>query len=148
MRGGIVIGAAAVAAVVSLALVSRASSVLLHVFPRYRPVITHLPGRRLDSGDPIYFHFGLRRSAHVDTPAIRRAGEIVPDNVIYYVRAPASDPTRGDILLAAQLFLLPAVQSKVPRAADWILSYRSPPPTKRPRHVYELGAGVLLTQVR
>jgi hypothetical protein len=148
MRGRFAIGVAAGAAVASIALVPRASSPLLRVFPRYSPAVHHLPGRSLDAGDPIYFHVGYQRAARVDTAAIRRAGELVPNDAIYYVRTPASDPTRGDIVLAAQLFLLPAVQSKNPSAAGWILSYRSPAPTARARQVYELGPDLRLTEVR
>jgi hypothetical protein len=145
MRWQIGIGVAAAAAVATIAL---RPEPLLRVFPRYAPVVHHLPGDRLDTGDPIYFHVGSQRPARVDTSAIRRAGKLVPDNAIYDVRGPASDPTSGNIMLAARLFFLPAVQSRRPRAANWILSYRSRASKAPSRHVYELDPDLTMTHVR
>jgi hypothetical protein len=107
-----------------------------------------LPGHRLDTADPIYFHTGYQRPARVDTSAIRRASKLVPNNAVYYVRRPASDPTSDNIILAGQLFFLPAVQSRRPQAANWILSYRSRASKAPSRHVYELDPELTLTQVR
>jgi hypothetical protein len=98
---------------------------ILRVFPRYAPVTDHLPGR-LDTGDPIYFHATSERAASLNTAAIRRAGELVPDDAIFYVRAPSSDPRSDDVMLAAQLFLLPAIRTRRPDAAAWIVAYRAP----------------------
>ncbi len=53
----------AVGAAVAVAAVALEPGPLLRVFPRYAPVVEHLPGRRLDTGDPIYFHFGSNRSS-------------------------------------------------------------------------------------
>jgi hypothetical protein len=145
MKWQIGIGLVAAAAVAVIAL---RPGPLLRVFPRYAPVVQHLPGRRLDTGDPIYFHLGYRHPARVDTSAIRRAGKLVPNNAVYYVRRPASDPTSDDIVLAAQLFFLPAVQSRRPQAANWILSYRSRASKAPSRHVYELDPDLRLTEAR
>jgi hypothetical protein len=144
-RWQIGIGVAAAAAVVAMAL---RPEPLLRLFPRYGAVVHHLPGDRLDTGDPIYFHAGYRRPARVDTSAIRRAGTLVPDNAIYAVRGPAYGQTGGNIMLAARLFFLPAVQTRRPEAANWILSYRSRPSKAPSRHVYELDPDLTLTHVR
>lgn len=141
------IGAAVVAAAAVAAVAVRPGP-LLRVFPRYSPVVQHLPGRQLDAGDPFYFHFGYKRPARVDTSAIRRAGRLIPNGAVYYVRGPASDPTADDVAAAAQLFFLPAVQSRTPQAANWVLSYRSRTPKPPVRHVYELDRDLRLTQVR
>jgi hypothetical protein len=145
MRWKIGIGIAAAAVVAAIAV---RPGPLLRVFPRYSLVVHHLPGRRLDTGDPIYFHIGYRHPARVDTPAIRRAGKLVPNGAVYYVRGPASDPTTHDIGAAAQLFFLPAVRSRTPQAASWMLSYRSRTPKPPVRHVYELDRDLRLAQVR
>lgn len=145
MRSKIGIGIAAAAVVVAIAV---RPGPLLRVFPRYSPVVHHLPGRSLDRGDPIYFHIGYRRPARVNTSAIRRAGTIVPNRAVYYVRGPASDPMTGDIAAAAQLFFLPAVQSRTPQAANWMLFYRSRTPKPPVRHVYELDRDLRLARVR
>jgi hypothetical protein len=145
MRWQIGIGVFAAAAVAAMAL---RPGPLLRVFPRYAPVVHHMPGRGLDTGDPIYFHVGYQRPAHVNTSAIRRAGTLIPNNGVYYVRGPSSDPAAHNIMLAAQLFFLPAVQSRKPQAADWILSYRSRASKARSRHVYELDPDLRLTEVR
>jgi hypothetical protein len=139
------VGFAAAAAVTVVAV---RPGTLLRVFPRYSPVVHHLQGRRLDSGDPIYFHIGYRRPARVETAAIRRAGTLVPNGGVYYVRGPASDPTTTDVMQAAQLFFMPAVQSRTPRAASWVLSYRSRAPKPPLPHVYELSRDLRLIRVR
>jgi len=146
MRWQIGIGLTAAAAVAVMAL---RPGPLLRVFPRYALVVHHLPGHHLDTGDPIYVHIGHQHPARVDTSAIRRAGKLVANNAVYYVQRPASDPTSGNIILAAQLFFLPAVQSRRPQAANWILAYRSSRASKAPsRHVSELDPELTLTQVR
>jgi hypothetical protein len=144
MRWQIAIGVVAAAVVAAIALHPEP---LLRVFPRYGPVVHHLPGRGVDTGDPIYFHVGYERSAHVHTSAIRRAGTLIPNEAVYYVRGPSSDPTSDNIMLAAQLFFLPAVRSRTPQAAGWILSYRSRASKARSRHAYELDPDLRLAEV-
>ena len=143
-RLGLAVGAAVTVAAVAL----EPPGLLLRVFPGYAPVVEHLPGRRLDTGDPIYFHFGSNHAASVNTGAIRRAGELVPDDAIFYVRAPSSDPRSDDVILAARLFLLPAIQSRSPEAADWIISFRAPVPTRSSGRVYEFDDDLRLAKVR
>ena len=138
----------AVAAAMAVVAVALKPGPILRVFPRYTPVVDHLPGRRLDTSDPIYFHFSSERAASVNTAAIRRAGELVPDDAIFYVQAPSSDPTSDDVMLAAQLFLLPAIQSRRSDAASWVLSYRAPASTEPSGRVYELDGDLRLTKVR
>ena len=120
---------------------------LLSLFPRLVFVVDHLPSRTLDRGDPNYFHAGSRKAAIVNTAAIRRAGELVPDAAVYYIRRPASDPSGFDVSLAAQLFLLPAVQSRSQEDAAWILSYRLPGTRDPGQHAVVLAADLELTQV-
>jgi hypothetical protein len=138
----------ALAAAAAVAVIALRPGPLLRLFPRYTFVIDHLPGRRLDTADPIYFHAGYQRPARVDTSGIRRAGELIPNNAVYFVRRPASDPTSHDIISAAQLFFVPAVQSRRPHGADWILVYRFRASKAPSRHVYELGPDLRLTEVR
>jgi hypothetical protein len=138
----------AVGGATAVAVVAVKPGPLLRVFPRYAPVTDHLPGRRLDTSDPIYFHVSSERPASVNTAAIRRAGELVPDDAIFYVRAPSSAPSSDEVMLAAQLFLLPAIQSRRPDAAGWILSYRAPLPAEPSGRVYELDGDLHLTKVR
>lgn len=120
---------------------------LVRLFPRYGVVADHLPGGRLDSGDPIYFHVGYERPARVNTAAIRRAATLVPDDAVYYFRG-SSGPTSENLMLAARLFFLPAVQSQRSEPATWILSYRDSRPPARWRRRYELDRDLRLTEVR
>jgi hypothetical protein len=102
------------------------SSRILSKVPSYAPIIERLPGYSPQTGDPIYFHFRERHPAHVDTAAIRRAGRLVPDDATYFVQAATSGADASNVVLAARLFLLPAVPTRRAAMADWILSYRSP----------------------
>ena len=111
-------------------------------------------GRRAPAGAPPrrwrsdLLPFGSNRAASVNTGAIRRAGELVPDDVIFHVRAPPSDPRSDNVILAARLFLLPAIQSRSPDAADWILSFQAPVPTRSSGRVYEFDDDLRLAKVR
>jgi hypothetical protein len=102
-----------------------------------------LPGRELDGPDPIY-----SQRAKVDTAAIRRAGELIPDNAVYYFTTASSNPTSDNVVLAARLFFLPAVQSQNPKLAGWILAYRVRRPSSVSRHVYTLDRDLRLIRVR
>ena len=121
---------------------------LLEVFPRYTFVYQHLPGRAYDGPDPIWRHVGFRTPPHVNTPAIRQGGKIVPDDAVYYVKTAVSNRTSENIPVAAQLFFLPAVRSQRPQVADWILSYRVRRPSGVLRREYILDRDLRLTRVR
>jgi len=148
MRSRIGIAVAAFAGVVLLGFSSGPSSLLVRTFPRYGPVVDHLPGSRLDPGDPIYVHSSSRRPARIDTGAIRRAGELVPNDAVYFVDAPSSGTASDDVALAAQLFLLPAVRSTSAGAAGWILSYRSRARHRPAAATYVLSPDLRLAEVR
>jgi hypothetical protein len=117
--------AIALVAAAAVGLLALHPARLLQVFPRYGVVAQHLPGRQLDGPDPIYFHFGYRSPAEINTAAIRRGGELIPDDGVYYVSTGVADRTSENVMLAARLFFLPAVQSRTPALADWVLSYRT-----------------------
>jgi len=81
------------------------------------------PGRRLANTE------SDGRDPHWDRPldgeALRRAGEVVPDDVTYVIDAPGEDPVlQGNLKAAAQLFLAPALPVQAPRDAEWVLRYR------------------------
>ena len=120
---------------------------LVSRFPGYAVVLHRLPGRGIDTGDPVYVHYGRQRRVRIDTAAIRRAGELLPDDAVFYIEALESDPRADDVRLAARLFLLPALPAQRPATASWILTYRSPLPRGvHTRRVERLGAGLVLTQ--
>jgi hypothetical protein len=121
---------------------------LLQVFPRYGFVVHHLPGRELDGPDPIYFHFGYRSPADVDTAAIRRGGELIPDDGVYYFRTGVADRTSANVMLVARLFFLPAVQSRTPTLANWVLSYRARGSSGAAQELYTLGPDLRLERLR
>ena len=84
----------------------------------------------------------------IDTAAIRRGGELIPDEGIYYFRTGVADQTSENIMLAARLFFLPAVQTQRPRLADWVLSYRALRSTGVARDVYRLSPDLRLARLR
>lgn len=126
------------------------NSRVLSKVPAYAPIIERLPGNSPQTGDPIYFHFGERHPAYVDTAAIRRAGRLIPDDATYFVQAAASDANAGGVVLAARLFLLPAAPTRRASTADWILSYRSPslPRGLKVARSYRLDHDLRLVQLR
>jgi hypothetical protein len=147
-RGGIVNVAIALAAAGAVALLALHPAPLLQVFPRYGFVARHMPDRQFDGPDPIYFHFGYRSPAKIDTAAIRRGGELIPDDGVYYFRTGVADQTSENLMLAARLFFLPAVQARTPTPADWVLSDRASRPTGVEREVYRLNPDLRLTRLR
>jgi hypothetical protein len=147
-RGGIVNTAIALAAAAAVGLVALYPARLLQVFPRYGFVVHHLPGRELDGPDPIYFHFGYRSPADVNTAAIRRGGELIPNEAVFYFRTGVANGTSENVMLAARLFFLPAVQSRTPTFADWALSYRARPSSGMAREVYPLDPDLRLARLR
>jgi hypothetical protein len=130
--------------------VKNISSRVRSAVPEYGPIIARLPGYQPQTGDPIYFHFSSRAPTHVDTAAIRRAAQLVPDDATYAVQAPESSPSTHDVILAAQLFFLPAVLSLRADTVGWILSYRSTsiPHGLRSTTSYRLDKDLLLVKVR
>jgi hypothetical protein len=146
-RRGIVNTAVALAAAGAVVLVALYPARLLQVFPRYGFVVRHLPGRELDGPDPIYFHFAYRSPADVDTAAIRRGGELVPNDAVFYFRTGVANRTSENVMLAARLFFLPAVQSRTPTLADWVLSYRARPSSGVAQEVYSLNPDLHLAQL-
>jgi hypothetical protein len=96
--------AIALAAAGAVALLALHPAPLLQVFPRYGFVARHMPDRQFDGPDPIYFHFGYRSPAKIDTAAIRRGGELIPDDGVYYFRTGVADQTSENLMLAARLF--------------------------------------------
>jgi hypothetical protein len=138
----------AVVAAGSVAILAFYPARLLRTLPRYALVARHLPARELDGADPIYIHVGDPKAAEVDTAAIRRGGALVPDDAIYYLETAVPNRTTANIVLAAQLFFLPAVQAQKPRLADWVLSYRVRTSNSASRRVYTLDRDLRLARVR
>lgn len=116
--------AAAVAVVAVLAfpvlLFDDVSARVARVLPRYTPVLSKLPGRAADRGDPTFIHHS-RRGSDLDVAAVRRVGELVPDGSRYFV--PGEDRGAGDLELAARLFVR-GLPVRRPDHAEWILLYR------------------------
>jgi hypothetical protein len=146
---GVEIGIA-LAGAAAVALLALYPARLLQYFPAYHDVTRHLPGRELEGPDPIYKRAGYPRPTKVDTGAIRRGGELIPDGAVYYFQSAVStqsvDRTSEDTMLAARLFFLPAVRSQKPNLADWILSYRVRPSSSMSRYVYTLDRDLHLTR--
>jgi hypothetical protein len=84
------------------------------------------PARRVANADadargPIY-------NIAVDDDAMRRAGELVPDDARYALWWSASSPQyEHDLLGAALLYFTPALPVRDARDADWVLSYLADP---------------------
>jgi len=74
-----------------------------------------------DGPDPLW-------DTPVDGAALRRAGELLPDDARYLVWSPGATPLlQGNLKAAAQLFLAPALPVQDPALASWVLSYRASP---------------------
>jgi hypothetical protein len=102
---------------------------LLARFPEYAPVVRRLPHYAGQSGDPDPAHFSHR----IDANLVRRAGDLVPDDALYYVNSPG--PFAESLDRLARLYFLPALAVRHPSDADWILSFRR---RSLPRGVAEL----------
>jgi hypothetical protein len=130
---------------VALLLVLAAGAVLLALVPGLNTPVSRLAAYDGDGREPLY-------DANLDAAAIRRAGELLPDDATYAVYAPAARPLlAGNLKAAAQLFLAPALPLHDPRQAEWVLSYGAVtllPAGLRPLRVHLLGSGSALVQVR
>jgi hypothetical protein len=88
----------------------------------------------------------------VDGAAVRRAGELLPDDARYYVWAPGASPLlQGNLKSAAQLFLAPALPVQEATEGEWILSYRASatlPDGVRGAARRSVGPRVVLVRVR
>jgi hypothetical protein len=99
-----------------------------------------------DGPDPLW-------DTPVDGAAVRRAGELLPDDARYVVWAPeasASPLLRGNLKAATQLLLAPALPVQDPAAAEWVLSYRASPtlpPGLRTAERFSVGRGILLVRI-
>ena len=97
-----------------------------------------------DGPDPLW-------DTPVDGAAVRRAGELLPDDARYLVWAAGASPLlQGNLKAAAQLMLAPALPVQDPAAAEWVLSYRASPglpPGLGSRESLSLGPGILLVRV-
>ncbi len=115
--------------------------------------ISRLANYESDGPDPIWDVPGI------DSAALRRAGELLPDDARYFLFTPPagqdapyeSTLRAGNVLAGAFLFLAPAAQVRLPADADWVLSYQAPtlvPPGLRAERTVALGEGVFLVRVR
>jgi hypothetical protein len=97
-----------------------------------------------DGRDPLW-------DTPVDGAAMRRAGELLPDDARYLLWAPAAPPLlQGNLKAAGQLFLAPALPVQDPAAARWVLSYRaspSLPPDLEAGETSRVGPGILLVRI-
>jgi hypothetical protein len=113
--------------------------------PRFHDLFRQVVRPHAETPDPLY-------SAPVDGRALRRAGDLLPDDATYYLqigRLPGLLPfnVRG----AANLFFTPAVQVRDASQAGWVLSYRAPAPIPaglRAVRTTRLGDGIYLLEVR
>jgi hypothetical protein len=132
---------------VVLLLVLAVSTALLAVVPGLNAPVSWLAAYDGDGREPLY-------DADLDAAAIRRAGELVPDDATYFIQAPREDPLfRGNLKAAAQLFLEPALLVHDPEDAEWVLSYRTRggpllPGSLRPVSTQRLAPSFLLVRVR
>jgi hypothetical protein len=128
---------------VVLASSTAATESVLSRVPEYGPVLRLLPRYEGQSGDPDLRH--LRTTVDVD--AIRRAGELAPDDAPYYVQA--REPLLEDIRRVARLYFLPSVEVRRATDAEWILVFRSgAPPRVQALESIALSGDVSLLRVR
>lgn len=104
--------------------------------------IARLANYEADGPLPIY-------NVPIDDAALRRAGELLPDDTTYYIHSrdePGFTVFDHDLRGAAYLYLLPAVPVQRPEDAEWVLSYRAdePPPFGRER--LTAGQGIFLAR--
>jgi hypothetical protein len=103
-----------------------------------------LAGVDADGPDP-------RWDTPVNGAAVRRAGELLPDDARYFIWAPGATPLlQGNLKAAAQLMVAPAVPVQDPRAAQWVLSYRASPalpPGVGASEISRLDQGIFLVRV-
>ena len=60
----------------------------------------------------------------LDAAALRRAGQLVPDDDTYLAAAPGASPLRqGNLKAGAQLYLAPSLPVQDLNDADWVLAY-------------------------
>jgi len=97
-----------------------------------------------DGPDPLW-------DTPVDGAAVRRAGELLPDDARYLLWAPGASPLlQGNLKAATQLMLAPALPVQDPAAAQWVLSYRASPalpPGLRAGEPLSVGRGVFLVRL-
>jgi hypothetical protein len=127
---------------VALLLALVVATAVLAVAPR--SPIARLANYDSDGPDPLY-------DADVDGAAIRRAGELIPEDATYYIHTAPSDPLLiGNLKAAGQLFFAPALPVRDAARADWIVSYRAPRLVPRGLHAgraYRLGERIWLLEV-
>lgn len=97
-----------------------------------------------DTASPIY-------NVPVDDAAMRRAGEIVPDDVLYFVTWPEAQPQyEHDLHGAAHMYLSPALPVRDPARAEWVLAYLVPAPVPTGKRVvqrFRLGTDLEVLEV-
>jgi hypothetical protein len=141
--------AAGATLVLLLAFVPQIEQRLLKLFPQYRLVLEHLPGRQFDSGDPVYQHFDEPVPLRLDNDALRRAASLLPDDATYAVVAGGDDRAFSEIAKGAGLFFSPALRVTAIGRASWVLTYRSPVPPKIPvDRRYSVGGGFSLVRLQ
>jgi len=121
-----------------------ALTVLVAVAPRpLSSPIARLANYDADGPLPIY-------NVPIDDAALRRAGELLPDDVTYYIHSrdePGFTVFDHDLRGAAYLYLLPALPVQKPEDAEWLLSYRAEdPPPFGGDVMLVAGEGVFLTR--
>jgi hypothetical protein len=129
---------------VALLLALAVALLLLAAVPGLNAPFARLAAYEGDGREPMY-------DADVDAQAVRRAGELVPDDARYYLDMPHVSPLlAGNVKAAAQLFLSPALPVRDPRAAGWVLHYGGEgfPPGLRPVQTTRLAPGIAVVRVR
>jgi hypothetical protein len=118
------------------------ATAVLAVVPR--SPIARLANYDSDGPDPLY-------DADVDGKAIRRAGELIPEDATYYIHTAPTDPLLiGNLKAAGQLFFAPALPVRDVARAEWIVSYQAPKLVPAGLHIgraYRLGERIWLLEV-
>jgi hypothetical protein len=111
--------------------------------PKLHGLYVRLVSAQADNPDP---HYGT----DIDAAAMRRAGEMLPDDATVFVHT-GNDPTlRFNVLAGVRLFFTPAAVTDGPGNAEWVFSYAAPRPLPagvHARRVVKLGDGILLVRL-
>jgi len=111
--------------------------------PKLHGLYTRLVSPHADRPDP---HYGTA----IDAAAMRRAGDVLPDDATVFVYTPNDPAFRHNVMAGVRLFFTPAAVTDQARDAKWVFSYDTPqpvPPGVRAREVVPLADQVRLARI-
>jgi hypothetical protein len=111
--------------------------------PKLHGLYVRLVSPHADSPDPHYL-------TAIDAAAMRRAGEVLPDDATVFVYTPNDPALRHNVMAGVRIFFTPAAVTDRARDAQWVFSYDTPqplPPGVRSREVVPLGDQVRLARI-